>query len=147
MLRLATPVIAALLLFQSPVCAESGTDNIDGAITAFSEMRAGWNRGDIDAALAAYWDSPEITWVNRKGISHGIDEFASEMRSEYADSPEAMGHYSAEILDSRLLSEDTALLVARWDITLDGKRLFGGVSSMVWKIIDGQWKLVFEHAS
>jgi ketosteroid isomerase-like protein len=134
-------------LLAAPAFAQHEDDPIAAAAAAFAEMRAGWNRGDIEVALSAYWDSPDITWVNRTGISYGFDDFAAEMRTAYADAPETMGIYTAELLGDRVLSENEVLLIARWDISRGDERLYGGVSTMLWRRIDGKWKIVFEHAS
>lgn len=58
-----------------------------------------------------------------------------------------MGVYTGSVLDARTLAPDTALLVVDWKIERDGRRLMGGVSTEIWKNIDGKWRIVFEHAS
>jgi ketosteroid isomerase-like protein len=69
------------------------------------------------------------------------------MRSDFAGKPQAMGRYSGQVLDARSLANDAALLVVRWSIDKDGKRMMGGVSTQLWKRIGGQWRIVLEHAS
>lgn len=133
--------------FAVPGLAQTPQGPVEAATAAFAEMRAYWNRGDIEGSLDAYWDSPDITWINQAGVTRGFAGFAAEMRTSYADAPETMGVYTAEILDGRILNDDTVLLVTRWDISLDGERLYGGVSTMLWYRIGGEWKIVLEHAS
>jgi ketosteroid isomerase-like protein len=106
---------------------------------------AAWNRGDLEAALAAYWDSPKMIWVSKKGVERGFAAFAAAMRADFADRSK-MGTYSAELLDSRDLGPGAGLIVFRWRIERDGKRLMGGVSTQVWRKAGGGWKVVLEHA-
>ncbi|MBC2778751.1 nuclear transport factor 2 family protein [Parasphingopyxis marina] len=140
-------LLMMLVMLAPPVSAQQEDGPVEAAAAAFAEMRAGWNRGDIEAALSAYRDSSDMTWVNSSGVSRGFDDFAAEMRTAYADAPETMGSYTAEILDGRALTQDSVLIVARWDISLGEERLYGGISTMLWRRIDGEWKIVLEHAS
>jgi hypothetical protein len=113
----------------------------------FARQRVAWNKGDLEGALELYWNSPEIMWVSKAGVSRGFAGFAQAMRDEYAGRPEQMGIYSGEVLLAKEVSPETGLLVVRWSIDRDGKRLMGGVSTQLWEEVDGSWRIVFEHAS
>lgn len=117
-----------------------------GARQGLADQMAAWNRGDLEAALDRYWNSPDIVWVTRSGLSKGFADFAAGMRAEFAGKPEKMGSYRGEILEARDLAEDKALLVVRWSITRGAERLMGGVSTQIWQRIDGRWRIVLEHA-
>jgi len=105
-----------------------------------------WNRDDLEGALARYWNAPELTWVSRRGVERGFAAFATAMRADAATNPD-LGDYQAEVLEARDLSSDSALIIVRWSINRDGKRLMGGVSTQIWRPVDGQWVIVLEHAS
>ncbi|MCA1748072.1 MAG: DUF4440 domain-containing protein [Parasphingopyxis sp.] len=135
-----------LLLSASP----AGAGETPAPITAeqaFAEMRAAWNRGDLEAALDGYWNSPDLVWVSRSGVSRGFAQFAEGMRADFGDAPETMGEFTAEILDSRQIGDYGAITVARWSIDRDGEQIMGGVSTMLWRRIEGEWRIVLEHAS
>jgi uncharacterized protein (TIGR02246 family) len=139
-------LLFAALLFAPYVPAFAAEPAIE-ARYGFAQQMAAWNKGDLEAALDAYWNSPDMVWVNRRGKTQGFSEFASAMRSDFAGKPQAMGRYSGQVLDARSLANDAALLVVRWSIDKDGKRMMGGVSTQLWKRIGGQWRIVLEHAS
>jgi uncharacterized protein (TIGR02246 family) len=107
---------------------------------------AAWNRGDLEAALRAYWNSPDMTWVSKTGVQRGFAAFAQGMRTDFVD-PAAMGTYSAEVLDARSLGPAAAVIVFRWQIMKSGRRVMGGTSTQVWRQIEGSWCAVLEHAS
>ncbi len=113
----------------------------------FHAQRAAWNHGDLEAALAYYLDDASMTWVNRASISFGRRDFAAAMRADFGGRPSEMGVYSGEVLQKRDLTDHSALIVVRWAITKDGKRLFGGVSTQLWEGQQSGWRIVFEHAS
>jgi len=106
---------------------------------------AAWNRGDLESALEAYCSEPRMTWVARSGVTHGFEEFAAGMRSDFADRG-LMGRYEAELLETRSLGRRSALVVLRWSITRDGRRLMGGVSTQLWERCRGRLRITLEHA-
>jgi uncharacterized protein (TIGR02246 family) len=107
---------------------------------------AAWNRGDLETALGLYCSEPRITWVTRRGVTHGFDEFAAGMRRDFADRSQ-MGRYEAELIETRSLGRRSALVVVRWSITRDGRRLMGGVSTQIWESCRGRLRITLEHAS
>jgi ketosteroid isomerase-like protein len=138
-------MMLAAALALTPAAALAGP--AEQAEDGFTRQRVAWNKGDIEAALDLYWNSPEITWVSKAGVNRGFAGFARAMRDEYAGRPEQMGVYSGEVLLAKEVSPETGLLVIRWSIDRDGKRLMGGVSTQLWEEVDGAWRIVFEHAS
>ena len=107
---------------------------------------AAWNRGDLESALDAYCSEPRIAWVNRSGLSRGFDAFAASMRADFAD-PSRMGRFDAELLETRALGRRAALVVLRWSITREGRRIMGGVSTQLWERCRGRLRITLEHAS
>jgi hypothetical protein len=108
---------------------------------------AAWNRGDVEGALDLYWHSPDLTFVGSSGVSRGFEAFAAGLRADFAGKPEKMGVYAGEVLEAQTIDAETGLLVVRWSITRDGRRLMGGVSTQLWKRFGRRWRIVFEHAS
>lgn len=122
-------------------------DAAEEARKGFAAQRAAWNRGDLEGAIALYWDSSDLTWVGASGVTKGFDAFAYGLRRDFGGRPSMMGVYTGTVLDARTLAPDTALLVVDWRIERDGRRLMGGISTEIWKSIGGQWRIVFEHVS
>ena len=131
-------LLAAALTVSAP--AEAAP--VEEASGAFRRQMEAWNSGNLEGALSAYWNSPEMTWVNKRGVEKGFATFAEAMRQDGAK-----GIYSGEVLHARRLSSKSTLIVVRWAITDQGKRLMGGVSTQLWEVRDRRWKIVLEHAS
>ena len=104
-------------------------------------MRPGWSR-----SWTGSWNSPDVTWVAKGGIGKGMQSFADDMRSQFADRSK-MGVFVSKVLDARTVGPDAALLVVEWSITRDGRRMMGGVSTQLWRRVDGRWVAVLEHVS
>ena len=116
------------------------------AARGLSAQVAAWNRGDLEGALGAYCDDPRLTWVNRAGVTRGFAPFAALMRADFAE-PSQMGRFEAELLETRSLGRGAALVVLRWSISRDGRRLMGGVSTQLWERCRGRLRITLEHAS
>jgi hypothetical protein len=106
-----------------------------------------WNRGDLEAALGGYCPSADITWVNKAGVTRGYEGFARSMREGFGGGRARMGRLRIDVLDSRSLAENKALVALRWSIRRGGKRVMGGVSTQLWAWCDNRMRIVFEHAS
>jgi hypothetical protein len=132
---------AAFLLLASAPSGVAGE-----AARGVQAQVAAWNRGDLETALDAYCSEPSMAWVTRGGVTHGFDEFAAGMRSDFADRTR-MGRYEAELLKTRAVGRRSALVVVRWSITRDGTRLMGGVSTQLWERCRGRLRITLEHAS
>lgn len=52
-------------------------DAAEEARKGFAMQRAAWNRGDLEGAIALYWDSSDLTWVGSSGVTKGFDAFAT----------------------------------------------------------------------
>lgn len=138
---------AMLLMFVlEPVRASAATP-ADAARERLAAQVSAWNRGDLEAALSTYLDDPSMTWVSVQGVARGFAPFAADMRAQFGSKPDQMGTYSAEVLEARSLSPRSALLVVRWRIDRDGKKLFGGVSTQLWERRSARWLCVLEHAT
>src|SRR5262249_26090913 len=116
------------------------------AITAVLEMQqAAWNRGDIDAFLEGYWNSPELTFSGSGGIARGFDGVRARYRRNYPDHA-AMGALQFSDLEFRFLGPDAALLLGRWHLRRD-KGDAGGVFSLIWQRFPNGWKIIHDHTS
>lgn len=144
--RIGKGAAAMALLWAAPAAAEpagGATGRVEQEIAGLVAM---WNRGDLEGALGSYCPSNEISWVNASGLTHGFEPFARSMREEFGRAPERMGTMAMEVLESRALDDD-GLVVVRWSIVRDGRRLMGGISSQLWSQCEGRMRIVFEHAS
>jgi hypothetical protein len=136
----------ALLLAVAAVPAAAATPS-EEARNGFAQQRVAWNRGDLEGALDLYWNSPELTFVDGSGVNRGFAAFAADLRKDFAGKIDSMGRYDGEVLEARDLDADTGLLVVRWAITREGRRIMGGVSTQLWERAGDRWRIVFEHAS
>jgi ketosteroid isomerase-like protein len=142
-------LLAALSIFiihQSFKTIDPGPDPVTVVKKAMDSQVTAWNSQDLEKAMRVYRNSPEMLWINKGGISKGYQPILEEYKKEYTDKSK-MGTYSYESLHIEEISPRAVYFVIHWKIELNGKRLMGGISSLLWKKTDGNWVITSEHAS
>jgi ketosteroid isomerase-like protein len=111
----------------------------------FYQQEMDWNRGDIDAFMKAYWNSEELQFGGANGITRGWQQTLERYKSSYPDKA-TMGKLSFQIKDISRHSESVVSLTGSWELTRENDRP-GGHFLLLWKKIDGHWKIVVDHTS
>ena len=137
----------SIIAAAAPFAAPTTNDAANAARLGLTALTAAWNRSDLEGALEGYCRSPDITWVNAAGVTHGYDNFAQSMRTEFGPGSDQLGVLTNDVIDIRGVGDNASLVVLRWSIVRDGKFLMGGVSTQLWAECQGRMRIVFEHAS
>lgn len=108
------------------------------------EQAKAWNRGDLDAFMAAYWNSPELTFSSGGETTRGWDETLARYRRRYPDR-ETMGKLTFSKLETQMLGTDAAFTLGRWH--LERKVDAQGNFTLVWRKTENGWRIVHDHSS
>jgi ketosteroid isomerase-like protein len=108
-------------------------------------QQAAWNRGDVDAFLVGYWQSPELTFSGSNGVSRGWDRVLARYKKNYPDRA-AMGELDFSDLEFRFLGSGAALVLGKWHLKRDVGDI-GGVFTLVWQKLPEGWKIIHDHTS
>lgn len=103
-----------------------------------------WNNGDIKGFMQYYWNSDSLQFVGSRGITFGWQKTLDNYLKSYP-SREAMGILSFTILETKLISQNYAHVIGKWD--LKREKPAGGYFTLLWKKIDGKWFIVVDHTS
>lgn len=104
-----------------------------------------WNRGNVDAFLTGYWQSPELTFSGSNGVSRGWDGVLARYKKNYPDRA-AMGELDFSELEFRFLGPGAALVLGKWHLKRE-KGDVGGVFTLVWQRFPEAWKIIHDHTS
>jgi uncharacterized protein (TIGR02246 family) len=141
-------LMMALLSAQNRVLGkpteERSTDH-DAIRAVLSAQQLAWNRGDVDAFLAGYWRSPELTFSGSSGVARGWDGVLARYKKNYPGRA-AMGQLDFSELEFRFLGPDAALVLGRWHLKREKDEL-GGVFTLVWQRFPEGWKIIHDHTS
>ncbi len=109
------------------------------------DQQAAWNEGNIESFMRGYWKSPRLRFASGGNVTHGWLETLRGYHERYPDRA-AMGRLSFELLEINLLSDDNATVFGRWSLMRANDRP-GGLFTLMFKKIEGEWKIVSDHTS
>lgn len=133
-----------LAIFCGVLVGSVHADDSDTLHNTVNRQAEAWNRGDLDAFMEAYWKSPNLTFSSGGETTRGWEETLARYRKRYPDR-ETMGKLTFSELETQMLGSNAALTLGRW--SLDRKEPAQGNFSLVWRKLDGAWRIVHDHSS
>lgn len=150
--------LACLALFTLPAFAQQTappSHNTDQSAIrdAMAAQVAAWNRGDIQAFMQSYEDSPSTTFIS-SSVQHGFRPILERYRKAYASRAQ-MGTLTFSNLDIRLLpgscgTVDYAIVTGRFHLarTTHGQaKKDDGIFSLLWRKEPAGWRILLDHTS
>jgi ketosteroid isomerase-like protein len=131
--------------------ASKNASNDDGAKAAIEQVlrtqQDAWNRHDLEAFMAGYWNSPELTFFSGPKEHNGWQATIERYRATYASPGHEMGRLEFSGLRIEMLGADAAFVRGAWQLTMsDGKTPHGLFTLLFRKFPEG-WKIVHDHTS
>jgi ketosteroid isomerase-like protein len=115
--------------------------------TVLRTQQEAWNRHDLDAFMAGYWKSPELTFFSGANERDGWQATLDRYRAAYASPGHEMGKLEFSGLRIEMLGLDAALVRGSWHLTMpDGKTPHGLFTLVFRKFLEG-WRIVHDHTS
>jgi ketosteroid isomerase-like protein len=106
-----------------------------------------WNRHDLEAFMAGYCNSPDLTFFSGAKQTSGWQATLDRYRATYASAGHEMGTLEFSALRVEMLGPDAAFVRGAWHLTmLDGKTPHGLFTLVFRKFPEG-WKIVHDHTS
>jgi uncharacterized protein (TIGR02246 family) len=106
-----------------------------------------WNKGDVEAFMKSYEDSPQTTFVGQK-VEYGYANILARYRKLYA-TPAAMGKLTFTHLAIRVLDANYAIATGNFhlDRTAAGGGNADGIFSLLFKNEPQGWKIILDHSN
>jgi beta-aspartyl-peptidase (threonine type) len=117
----------------------------DAISKLLSQQQDAWNRGDVDAFMQAYWNSPDLTFSGSSGISRGYDGVLARYKKAYPDRA-AMGQLDFSELEFHFLGPDAVLMLGKFHLKRE-KDEPRGTFSLVWQRFPEGWRIVHDHTT
>lgn len=133
----------ALLFFSASVMAQHKDERAIRSVMAAQE--SAWNRGDLEAFMAGYWNSDSLRFIGSRGLTYGWRQTLENYKKGYPD-PDAMGQLKFTIISVELLSGKSAFVIGKWHLARKAGDLSGHYT-LLWKKIKGKWVIVADHSS
>ncbi|MGC2400674.1 MAG: nuclear transport factor 2 family protein [Acidobacteriaceae bacterium] len=106
-----------------------------------------WNRGDVNAFMTSYENSPATTFVGEK-VEYGYATILERYKRVYA-TPAAMGKLTFSNLAIRILDSNYAAATGNFhlDRTSAGGGNADGIFSLLFKKGHSGWKIILDHSN
>ena len=115
--------------------------------TLMNNQITSWNNGDIDAYMDFYWKSDSLQFIGSKGLTYGWDTTLLNYKKSYS-TIEEMGTLSLDNLNCKDLKNNSYLINGKWYLKRNEElKDLNGYYTLIWKKIDGQWKIIYDHSS
>ena len=99
------------LAFAMTAVAQSAGTTAPSAIRAVIEQQQqAWNRGDLEAFMAGYWNSPELTFFSGGHESKGWQATLDRYKKSYQGAGHEMGKLEFSNLRIEMLGRDAAFV-------------------------------------
>ena len=115
--------------------------------SVLDEQTAAWNRGDLEAFVETYENSPSISFLGKE-LSFGRDAVLARYKRNY-NTPEKMGKLRFEVLNVKPLGADHAMVLGKFFLTrtpTGGGDATGHFTLLLPKGPKG-WKIIHDHTS
>jgi uncharacterized protein (TIGR02246 family) len=141
------PGLLLVVLWLVPLRLVFAQDAESAIRKVLDDQVSAWNKGDIDAFMQGYQDSPETTFIG-KTVHHGWQQVLERYKHDYS-SKEARGTLEFSDLSVRLLGANYAIATGRYHLTRSaaGGGDATGIFSLVWEKSAAGWKIILDHTS
>ncbi len=109
-----------------------------------NQQAADWSNGNIEGYMNGYWKSDSLRFMGRKGITYGWTSTLEKYKNSYP-TKEAMGELKFNYISFEPIG-NSMLVIGKWTIAYPNDTI-GGYYSLIWKQINGEWKIVLDHTS
>ncbi len=114
-----------------------------GKIMAAQETA--WNSGNLKEFMQPYWQSDSLVFIGSRGLNYGWKTTLENYQKSYPDK-QAMGTLLFENQRFESLGENHAFVIGRWNLFRESDTLDGSYS-LIWRKLEGEWKIVADHSS
>jgi uncharacterized protein (TIGR02246 family) len=111
------------------------------------QQTADWNRGDVEAFMKGYEDSPTTTFVGQT-VQYGYATILERYKKLYTNQA-AMGKLTFSHLAIRILDANYAVATGNFHLerTATGGGNADGIFSLLFKRDSSGWKIILDHTS
>ena len=143
MKKLSILFIFALLLSS---CSQT-TEQEDKAaiINILDVQQKAWNNHDLEGFMQGYWKNDSLKFYGSSGLTYGWDKTLANYKKKYP-SKEHTGSLNFKINDVTKIQEESYFVMGEYHLV----RTVGnadGIFMIIFKKIDGEWKIVADTSS
>jgi len=137
--------LALTAILFAPAAAQSTPQA--GIEQVLKTQQDAWNRHDLEAFMAGYWNSPELTFFSGGSKASGWQAALDRYRKTYQGAGKEMGKLDFSELRIEPLGNDSAFVRGAWHLTMTDGKTPHGLFTLVFRRFPGGWKIIHDHTS
>ncbi|HTW59241.1 MAG TPA: nuclear transport factor 2 family protein [Terriglobales bacterium] len=131
--------------------AQSSVQKDPGAEPAIEQVlrtqQDAWNRHDLDAFMAGYWNSPDLTFFSGAKENHSWQAALDRYKATYQSPGHEMGKLDFSGLRIEMLGPEAAFVRGAWHLTMSDGKTPHGLFTLVFRKFPDGWKIIHDHTS
>jgi beta-aspartyl-peptidase (threonine type) len=128
--------------------AQGSTDAAREAIRkVIEDQQAAWNRQDLEAFMAGYWNSPGLTFFSGAHESKGWQAALDRYQKNYQGAGHEMGKLEFRNLRIETLGSDAAFVRGEFHLTMSDGKTPHGLFTLVFRKFPEGWKIIHDHSA
>jgi ketosteroid isomerase-like protein len=104
-----------------------------------------WNKGDIPGFMQGYWENDSLVFIGKNGPTYGYNNTLRNYQKNYPNK-DYMGVLNFDIISVQAIEKDHFFVIGKFML----QRKVGDASghfTLIFKRINGVWKIVSDHSS
>ena len=123
------------------------TDSKTAVEQVLSIQQNAWNHHDLDAFMAGYWNSADLTFFSGAKQTAGWQATLDRYKATYASPGHEMGTLEFSGLRVEILGSEAAFVRGAWHLTMTDGKTPHGLFTLVFRKFPEGWKIVHDHTS
>lgn len=111
------------------------------------EQQAAWNRQDLKAFMAGYWNSSELTFFSGAHEAKGWQAALDRYKKTYQSAGHEMGKLEFANLRVEMLGPEAAFVRGEFHLTMSDGKTPHGLFTLVFRKFPEGWRIVHDHSA
>ena len=136
-----------LLLLMTAAAQTGGVEDASAIRQVIEQQQQAWNRGDLEAFMSGYWNSPELTFFSGAHESKGWQAALDRYKKNYQGAGHEMGKLEFANLRIERLGSDAAFVRGEFHLTMSDGKTPHGLFTLIFRKFPNGWKIVHDHSA
>jgi ketosteroid isomerase-like protein len=111
------------------------------------DQQAAWKCHDLEAFMAGYWNSPDLTFFSGAHESKGWQAALDRYRKAYQGEGHEMGKLEFANLRIEMLGPASAFVRGEFHLTMSDGKTPHGLFTLIFRRFSDGWKIVHDHSA